>query len=254
MQVLGGGCRVIEPDEGHWQEHGTRSWRETIGAAIRARDITQTLSRFGPGLSAGHCNPASEQVHYVLEGEGACYIDGFRYAIEAGSAIYVAPGSQWCVRTEGPTPLRMVSVCCPSIEEARHDLAPLTQPARPGDQPPRRVVHERDCRAIPMGIRMFKVLADTDLGCQRVTQFIGVVPPSEAPPHYHTYEETIYIIEGRGLFWAEGDEAPIGPGSCIYLPRGVSHSTKNTGDVAIRLLGVFHPSGSPAANYPSQRD
>jgi len=38
-------------------------------------------------------------------------------------------------------------------------------------------------------------------------------------------------------------------GSYLYLPRGVSHSLENTGDEDIRLLGAFHPSGSPAVRY-----
>jgi mannose-6-phosphate isomerase-like protein (cupin superfamily) len=67
--------------------------------------------------------------------------------------------------------------------------------------------------------------------------------------HHHTYEEAIYIIEGEGRVWTDGGSADFGPGASIYLPRGVSHSLENTGGVNIRLLGVFHPSGSPATRY-----
>ena len=78
---------------------------------------------------------------------------------------------------------------------------------------------------------------------------MGFIPKSEAPPHYHTYEEAIYIVEGRGVMWADGKEAPVARGACIYLPRQVRHSMRNFEDEPIRLLGVFHPSGSPAARY-----
>jgi mannose-6-phosphate isomerase-like protein (cupin superfamily) len=249
MVELSGGCRVVEPGEGALARIGTRRRRETVGPAIKARDIVQSVSDFDAGLSAGDVNPAAEEVHYVLAGRGTCYIDGHPYPLEPGAAFYVPPGSEWCVDNPGPGPLRIVSVCCPSVAEARSDLSPRTTPADPTHPAPARLVHERDREPIPTGIRTFKLLADKDVGCQRVTQFLGVIPPSEAPPHYHTYEEAIYIIEGHGTFWADGQEAPIGPGSCIYLPRGVPHSTRNTGDVPLRLLGVFHPSGSPAVSY-----
>ena len=67
--------------------------------------------------------------------------------------------------------------------------------------------------------------------------------------HHHTYEEAIYIIEGRGVMWADGKEAPVAPGTCIYLPRQVKHTMKNFEEAPIRLMGVFHPSGSPATRY-----
>ena len=67
--------------------------------------------------------------------------------------------------------------------------------------------------------------------------------------HHHTYEEAIYVIEGEGCVHTEDGDATFKAGSSIYLPRGVRHSVENTGSTNIRVLGVFHPSGSPAAAY-----
>lgn len=249
MVKLGGGCVVLSPDDGDRQEVGTESARLTIGAAIDARDIAQCVRTFAPGLSRGRMNPASEEVHYVVRGHGACYVDGHRYGLEPGSAVYVPPGTDACFEAAGPDALEVVSVCCPEPAAAEIDLPPRTAPEDPVSTPPFRVVHEHDRKTIPTGERTFKLLADKDVGCQRVTQFLGVIPPSVAPPHYHTYEEAIYILDGEGRLWAEDVETPVGQGSCIYLPRGVRHSLQNHGSHPIRLLGVFHPSGSPAARY-----
>ncbi|MFY9610755.1 MAG: cupin domain-containing protein, partial [Blastocatellia bacterium] len=84
---------------------------------------------------------------------------------------------------------------------------------------------------------------------RRVTQFVGLIPPGRAPMHHHTYEEAIYIIEGEGRVWTSDGSAAFKAGSSIYLPRGVSHSLENTGATDIKLLGVFHPSGSPDVSY-----
>ena len=54
---------------------------------------------------------------------------------------------------------------------------------------------------------------------------------------------------GPGIPGLAGAEALVAPGSCIYLPRQVKHSMKNLEDTPIRLMGVFHPSGSPATSY-----
>ena len=40
---------------------------------------------------------------------------------------------------------------------------------------------------------------------------------------------------------------PLAPGSCVHLPPGQPHCLENTGQVTLRVLGVFHPGGSPAA-------
>jgi mannose-6-phosphate isomerase-like protein (cupin superfamily) len=67
--------------------------------------------------------------------------------------------------------------------------------------------------------------------------------------HHHTYEEAIYVVEGEGRVWSSQGSAAFKAGSSIYLPRGVSHSLENTGTANITVLGVFHPSGSPATRY-----
>ena len=41
--------------------------------------------------------------------------------------------------------------------------------------------------------------------------------------------------------------SPIGPGSCVFLPRRQVHCVENTGSGPLRLVGVFYPAGSPAA-------
>jgi mannose-6-phosphate isomerase-like protein (cupin superfamily) len=110
-------------------------------------------------------------------------------------------------------------------------------------------VREGDQKSIPTGDRTFKLLINQETGASRVTQFIGVIPPGRAPMHHHTYEEAIYILEGEGRLWTEEGSVDFNAGASIYLPRGVSHCLENSGSANIRLLGVFHPSGSPAARY-----
>ena len=61
--------------------------------------------------------------------------------------------------------------------------------------------------------RAFLLGATPEVGCESVTQFIGLVPPGRAPDHFHRYDEVIYVLEGEGVLEIGGEQAPIRPGN-----------------------------------------
>lgn len=251
MRISSDGAAVIAGGE-LTQHEGTRRYRVPISRAIGARDMAQFVSIYSEGVSSARRNPIGEEVIYVIKGSGTCYIDGYSYSIEAGTAVYVPPGSAYQIenldeRGRGVSDIETVSVCCPEDDDAQVGIAPIVR--APQDTRPFRTVRENDREVIPTGDRTFRLLVNQDLGARRVTQFLGVIPPGRAPMHHHTYEEAIYIIEGQGRVSTKEGDATFKSGSSIYLPRGVSHCIENTGAANIRLLGVFHPSGSPAVRY-----
>jgi len=243
MIILHGGATVIAGGEFTYGE-GTRRYRVPISPAMGSRDIAQTISVYSEGIAPARRNPIAEEVLYVVRGKGNCYIDGFCYLLEPGIALYVPPGV--ASQVESISELEIVSVCCPEDES---EVGVETIARSPLETMPFRAVREQDQEPIPTGDRTFKLLVNKEAGASRVTQFMGVIPPGRAAMHHHTYEEAIYIIEGEGCAHTELGDANFGAGASIYLPRGVSHSLENTGSENIRLLGVFHPSGSPAARY-----
>lgn len=251
MKALSGGAAVIQRGE-LTEVEGTRSYSVPISRAMGARDIAQFVSAYSEGVSAARRNPVGEEVIYVANGSGTCFIDGYSYALAPGTAVYIPPGSVYQIenlddRGRGVSDIEIVSVCCPEDEEAQVGIDPVLRP--PQDTKPFRTVRESEVKATPAGDRSFKLLITQEIGARRVTQFLGEIPPGRAPMHHHTYEEAIYIIEGEGCVHTEDGDAAFKPGSSIYLPRLVKHSLENTGSKSIRLLGVFHPSGSPAASY-----
>ena len=50
----------------------------------------------------------------------------------------------------------------------------------------------------------------------------------------------------RGIAHVGGDSFPLRAGSCFHLPPDEVHCIENTGYGPMQILGVFHPSGSPA--------
>ncbi len=250
MKEISGVAAVIERVE-PTQTEGTCRFRIPISRAMGARDIAQFVSTYSEGVSAARRNPIGEEALYVVKGTGTCYIDGYSYALAPGTAIYVPPGSVYQIENPGEqgrvNALEIVSVCCPEDEETEIGTEPVAR--APQDTKPFRTVREDDVEAIAAGDRSFKLLVNQDLGAHRITQFVGVIPPGRAPMHHHTYEEAIYVIEGEGRVHTNDGNSEFKSGSSIYLPRLVSHCLENTGSTDVRLLGVFHPSGSPAALY-----
>lgn len=226
---------------------GSRRYRVPISKAMGARDIEQTISVYSRGVSPARRNPVGEEVLFVVRGEASCYIDGHRYALAPGTAVFVPQGSIYHIDNTGEADLEIVSVRCP--EDAGTESGIEAPAFKANDTAPFLTVRESDQEPIAAGNRTFKYLVNEAVGATRVTQFVGVIPPGRAPMHHHSYEEAIYVIEGEGRVWSTEGSAEFKAGSSIYLPRGVSHSLENTGAANVRVLGVFHPSGSPAVRY-----
>jgi mannose-6-phosphate isomerase-like protein (cupin superfamily) len=104
-----------------------------------------------------------------------------------------------------------------------------------------------DCPVQVTGDRRFRVLFGPGLGCGAATQFVGEIPPGRAPDHSHPYDEMVLVLEGEGVLHAGSADHPLAPDSCAHLPSGKPHCLENTGRITLRVLGVFHPGGSPAS-------
>jgi mannose-6-phosphate isomerase-like protein (cupin superfamily) len=253
---LTGGCTVSGLREGApATQGGVRIWQHA-GRAQGAAAISLRVLEVPEGRTVGGGGPCDE-VLYVLEGRGRL---GER-EIEPDTGIYLAPDVRATI--ECASPMTLVSSRCPDPEGARAapsdahgDRETASEPHAAADLGPSVaapvVVRLSDCISETTGDRWYRVLLDHHIGNSRVTQFVGAIPPGRAPDHYHEYEEVLCILSGRGRMWAGDKSTPIERGSCVYLPRRQVHCVENTGDSELRLLGVFHPSGSPAVRYAAR--
>jgi uncharacterized cupin superfamily protein len=197
------------------------------GRLFECAEFAQRVQR----LAGDHRDDRCDEVVYVLSGSGSATVDGQEHALRPGAALFVARGTPWSV--DGDARAVSVLVHHPVPAAATHAFVDLN------------AVEEGHAT----GGRAFLLGATPEVGCESVTQFIGLVPPGRAPDHFHRYDEVIYILEGEGVLEIGGDQERIGPGTCIHLPRTLVHCLANTGDDELRLLGVFTPAGSPAEAY-----
>lgn len=197
------------------------------GTTLTCPALEQRFLRLAAGGRRSERLDGRSGLLFVAHGEGVLRVDGEEHRLPRESAAFVGDGEAPVLENDGAEPLELVLV--------------LTPPGEP-DGP--RVVRYDEQEAEEAGIgREFRLLA----GSSQATQFIGLVPPGRAKMHNHPYEELSYLVEGEGVVhWADGTSVPVAPGSCIYFPRLVFHSLENVGSTPIRIMGVFHPAGSPA--------
>lgn len=257
--VLKGGCRVSTMNEGSPLVRGSVSIWQQIGKSTGAVAISLRLLEFRLGISPGLRNPVSDEVLYLLEdlGDGSAasvgkvFIDGTGYQVGPQTGIYLRSGQTLSVENPGPGVFRLLSSRCP--DEPFEIVSDDELSASVSDEIPP-LVRLSDRRALPTADRWYRVLVDHEVGSEQVTQFVGSIPPGRAPDHFHEYEEVLFILKGEGRMWAGEVNTPIGPGSCVYLPRRQVHCVENTGAGELRLLGVFYPAGSPAVRYDAAED
>jgi mannose-6-phosphate isomerase-like protein (cupin superfamily) len=219
---------VVHPDEVAPRHEGGAEIRTTFDSSNGCERLEQRVVRYSARTDVS-LRPGTQEVFYVASGRGVLELGGERHALEAGTGAFVPAGAAYVV--EPDEPLEVVSVLTEAPEVEAHKVT-----VRFEDQPELEASEERQ----------YRYLVDEDAGCADVTQFLGIVQPSKAPFHSHPYDEVGYIVSGRGIAHIDGKELLLRAGSCFHLAPGQIHCIENPGPGEMRILGVFHPSGSPA--------
>ena len=227
---------VDEADVEPVREDGdTASVRVVFDASNGCERLEQRVIRFAPGRSQARKLEGRQEVLFVVAGRGELELDGERHTLAPETGVFVAPGETYAVNNPGPGELLAVSVVAPEDRAEASGKRKVT--VRFEDQPDLPASTERT----------FRYLVNEEAGCFDVTQFLGIVQPSKAPLHSHPYDEVGYVVEGEGVAHVGGRSMPLRQGSCFHLPPDEIHCIENSGRGVMRILGVFHPSGSPAS-------
>ena len=220
---------VVHPDEVEPRREGSAEVRTTFDARNGCERLEQRIVRHSAGRTESPARDGMQDVMYVVRGSGRIEVGNQSHPLEPGTGVFVPAGEPYAVEADGP--LELLSVLS---ESAGCEARKVT--VRFEDQPDLEASEER----------RFRYLINEDAGCADVTQFLGVVQPSKAPFHSHPYDEVGYIVAGQGIAHIDGEEVPLRAGSCFHLAPGQIHCIENSGPGEMRILGVFHPSGSPA--------
>ena len=223
-------------------EGDTATTRVSFDSSNGCEHLEQRLIRFVPGRSRDRSVGRRQEVLFVVSGYGELELDREAHALGPNTGVFIAPGETYAVQNPGPEELLVVSVLAPEDRTEAAGKRKVT--VRLDDQPELPASTERT----------FHYLVNEDAGCLDVTQFLGIVQPSKAPFHSHSYDEVGYVLAGQGFAHVGGATAPLRTGSCFHLPPDEVHCIENSGSGPMRILAVFHPSGSPADRaYPDNK-
>ena len=94
------------------------------------------------------------------------------------------------------------------------------------------------------GNSLFEFLVPAAATGGALSVFRATMPEGFSPPrHIHTREDEVFLVEdGEALFDVDGRILTAGPGTTVFMPRGVPHTFRVQSPVA-RMLGVMTPGG-----------
>lgn len=77
-------------------------------------------------------------------------------------------------------------------------------------------------------------------GTKNTLTAVAEIKPGQQihPPHQHSSEEFIYILEGNGVWSMKGKETPLKPGDMMYSAPWDWHGLTNTGSSTLKFFVV----------------
>ena len=179
---------------------------------------------------------------FIREGSATLQIDSEKYELKEKTAALVKSGSTY--NWLSGKALKAVEISIPdktfpysrkNTVEASNYTPVVKQGAMPtGDA---------------TGNRQFEVLYSAANGSGSATMFVGFIPTSGAPDHYHLYDEVCHIVQGGGELHVGDTVQKIEAGSTFVVSPRLLHSIRNDREEDLWILGTFRPAGSPAAAY-----
>jgi quercetin dioxygenase-like cupin family protein len=92
------------------------------------------------------------------------------------------------------------------------------------------------------GNSLWEHLVPADATGGKLSVFEATMPEGFSPPrHIHTREDEVFLVlDGEAWFDIDGERQLAGPGTSVYMPRGVPHTFRVKSPVA-RMLGIMTP-------------
>lgn len=207
-----------------------------------AEPMTLNALQVSSGETPPRCDECSDTLAYVLAGTATLVVEGRSHELAAGYAFQVHAGHNWWLESAQELLLLVFGVPAPTTPWAAKLAAPIDQVVD--------VAHlGAQIANAATGDRQFEVLFDRTRGSRGATMFVGFIPTSGAPEHYHLYDEICVIVRGSGTLHAASSAQELRMGSSFHVAPRFLHALENPHVEDLWILGVFRPEGSAAAAY-----
>lgn len=98
------------------------------------------------------------------------------------------------------------------------------------------------------GRELHWLVAKESIGAEKISMAVMDCPPGSIvrPLHAHRdIEEILFILEGEGEAWVNGEVGRFKAGDAVLLPANSKHMVRNTGTIPLRTYSIFSPPTSP---------
>ena len=213
-----------------WQ--ATRLWVLARPMTGFAETFSHYLMEVGPkgGSDSPEEEAAAEAVLFVVSGTAELILAGKAYQLGAGSYVYIAPAESWSLQNKSG------EACC------FHWIRKIWQSAPRLTKPESFVTSDAETKPLAM--------PDTD-GCWSTSRFVdpadlrhdmhinivnfepgGLIPFAET----HVMEHGLYILEGRGDYYLNGDWVAVEAGDFLWLRAFCPQACYASGSGRFRYL------------------
>ena len=93
-----------------------RSLLDLAAAPVVKQSLAEATLPAG-GATERHYHRASEEIYYLVDGEGEMEIDGERAPVGPGDAILIPPGAWHQIRASDRNELRFLCCCAPPYRD-----------------------------------------------------------------------------------------------------------------------------------------
>lgn len=233
--------------------------------------VNQSPSQSGPPL---HVHSGEDEVFLVQEGEFEFSVGRDTYEVGPGTIVYGprhVPHTFRCVSDE-PGKLQVVITpggfsrffarCAEVFNGPSPDLGRVLQIGaehglrflHPGEEEtyrvPKaalspRVIYPGGGERYEVAGAAIRVLLDSgQSGGQFSLVELNFQPGGGHPPHTHTAEDVLFLIQEGEVEISVGTEiSTVGPGDLVWAPRSLPQGIKVTGNGPARMLTFFFPAG-----------
>lgn len=218
--------------------------RRIGGPNSGATQMTAGLNTLAPGsIITYHSHPDAEIMHYVIEGDVECVLDGHRITLHAGDGALAPVNVKHSFENRSGALAKFITAGT-TIGATREDHK-LDHPSH-GPIPKYVVFAEDVVPSYPWpGTERFDVM-NASFGSSTLLFSKGVIAPgSLGPPHFHPEtEEFMYCLEGELTAMYKGEEFPLHAGDMLLAEPGAQHAIFNASSETATLIAI-HPTTAP---------
>jgi quercetin dioxygenase-like cupin family protein len=102
------------------------------------------------------------------------------------------------------------------------------------------------------GLEGWSVLDATTAAVHTGFGLSRLAPGGSVPAHVHSYEESLYVLDGQVVVQTPGEAARLGSGDYGLIPVGVPHSLRNDGATEARFARLSVPLPRPEHDLDTQ--